>query len=670
MDTHRFTGQWITNETFADKRPRNVFHRQLDPLKLPCENQDSHILFRKKFLLPDRPQRAVLFLSADDHYRLYLNGRFVTEGPTASYPWAYNYNAVDVSAYLRSGENTIAVHTLYYGRVNRVCVSADDRHGLLLDLECDGKTVVCSGEDFLTAPHRAYHPVGIIGYDTQFAEKYDASADTVGFEQPDYDDSAWAPARLRKHLDYTLTPQATKPVVTETILPAVTEKRGDRLFLDFGATRVGYLNFKALGKRGDSLLIRCGQELNADGTVRYEMRCNCRYEEEFVLSGKCDFLDWFDFKSFRYAELVLPEGCSVEEITLTARHYPFSLAVAPRFSDNPDLKRIWKLCTDSVKYGVQEVIQDCMDREKGFYVGDGCYTALTQMVLTGDDSMVRCLIDSSRQTTRFLDTTVTCLNCSMMQEIAEYPLILIYLMLWHYSLTGDKAYLKKNYDFAASLLDCYRRDYERDGLLRDLDKWYVVEWPMEFQDGYDADITEGKVCATPHCVINAYYLRAILTVNRMAALLGQPPYRDAESLKETFLQAFYDPKRKLFTDSLHSSHSSYVSNAFCFGLGLAPDAGAEKALLDHLESRGFSHLHLFSAFPVMMRLALTGREETLKKLLTDPGMWLRMLQEGATTTFEAWGKDLKWNTSLFHLTFSYAALFLADIDHKKLFEAI
>ena len=122
MDTHRFTGQWITNETFAEKPPRNVFHRQLEPFKLPCENQDSHILFRKKFLLPDRPQRTVLFLSADDHYRLYLNGRFVAEGPTASYPWAYNYNTVDVSAYLQPGENTIAVHTLYYGRVNRVCV--------------------------------------------------------------------------------------------------------------------------------------------------------------------------------------------------------------------------------------------------------------------------------------------------------------------------------------------------------------------------------------------------------------------------------------------------------------------------------------------------------------------------------------------------------------------
>ena len=35
--------------------------------------------------------------------------------------------------------------------------------------------------------------------------------------------------------------------------------------------------------------------------------------------------------------------------------------------------------------------------------------------------------------------------------------------------------------------------------------------------------------------------------------------------------------------------------------------------------------------------------------------------------FEGWGKDTKWNTSLFHLTMSYAAIFMADIDLNKLF---
>ena len=65
-------------------------------------------------------------------------------------------------------------------------------------------------------------------------------------------------------------------------------------------------------------------------------------------------------------------------------------------------------------------------------------------------------------------------------------------------------------------------------------------------------------------------------------------------------------------------------------------------------------------------IARMGRDDILKRALLDEGAWLRMLREGATTTFEGWGKDAKWNTSLFHLTFSYAAVFLADVDVGKI----
>ena len=40
--------------------------------------------------------------------------------------------------------------------------------------------------------------------------------------------------------------------------------------------------------------------------------------------------------------------------------------------------------------------------------------------------------------------------------------------------------------------------------------------------------------------------------------------------------------------------------------------------------------------------------EKAELLAADKGAWLNMLEEGATTTFEAWGKNQKWNTSLFH----------------------
>ena len=69
-----------------------------------------------------------------------------------------------------------------------------------------------------------------------------------------------------------------------------------------------------------------------------------------------------------------------------------------------------------------------------------------------------------------------------------------------------------------------------------------------------------------------------------------------------------------------------------------------------------------------MRFAKDGESHRMKAALSNDGAWLRMLKEDATTTFEGWGKDTKWNTSLFHLTMSYAAVFLADVDLKQLFE--
>lgn len=45
-----------------------------------------------------------------------------------------------------------------------------------------------------------------------------------------------------------------------------------------------------------------------------------------------------------------------------------------------------------------------------------------------------------------------------------------------------------------------------------------------------------------------------------------------------------------------------------------------------------------------------GAKDLVYDLLTNKTehSWYNMLKEGATSTFEAWGKDQKWNTSLCH----------------------
>ena len=219
--SHPFRGKWITTEEFCRLQPRNVFHRQLEPLPLNCsEHRNRHILFRRRLHLAQAPQRALLYISADDFYKLYVNGAYVAEGPAPSYHMRYNYNTVDLTPYLKAGDNLIAVHTLYQGLINRVWQSGDWRHGLLCDLVIDGVTALCSDESFRVAYHTAYTELGVTGkHQTQFLERYDTRAPEVGFERPDFDDASWKNALVCRFDDHSMKPQASHRVQLEQVAP-------------------------------------------------------------------------------------------------------------------------------------------------------------------------------------------------------------------------------------------------------------------------------------------------------------------------------------------------------------------------------------------------------------------------------------------------------------------
>lgn len=427
---------------------------------------------------------------------------------------------------------------------------------------------------------------------------------------------------------------------------------------DFGAIYVGSLCVEAQGAKGDLIEILSAQELEEDGSLRWKLRCNCEYREEWQLSGEEDSLNQFDYKSFRYVRLNIPKGCKVSNLRLKARHYPFELKAAPNFQDE-ELLPIWNLCVNSIKYGVQEVIQDCMDREKGNYLGDGCYTALVHYALTKDPSMLKKLVDDSFRSSFVNKGLMTCAACSFMQEIAEYPLMVYHLLVRYYELSGDRDYLEECYDTLCDVLDYYKENYaQENGLLCNLDKWCVVEWPKNYQGNYAADVQEGKICTDMHNVINAHYIGAMKCMNKISEIVKREKYCDEGPVIDAFYKTFYDENRKLFRDKEGCDHISLMANVFPFMYSLYPEESTETAILDFIEEQGFTSVMLFGAYPILEGLRRIGRREQMYQYLKDENAWKRMLREGATTTFEGWGKDAKWNTSLFHLTLSYAALFL------------
>lgn len=671
MANYGIMGKWITDGEFSELKPRNVFHRQKDNQTLSEEHLDAHILFRGEFNLDNLTRPATIRITADDYYKLYINGRLVCMGPALAYHSRYGYNTVDVTDYLQNGRNVVAVHTLYQGLINRVWQSGDFRHGLIFDLSVGGECVLKSDETILTARHTAYTPTGRCGYDTQFLEKYDSRDPVCGFADPDFDDSGWETARVARYADHTLLPQGTRSLDLERIAPMTERKTEGGVIYDFGEIYVGYLLVTARGKSGDTVTVRCAQELLEDGSIRYNLRANCTYTEDWILSGGTDTLDWFDYKSFRYAQLIIPDDVEIIDCALLSRHYPFTLRtdLKPQYRGNEKIEKIWRLAVNSQKYGAQEAILDCMEREKGFYVGDGCYTVLAHSILTGEDDIARKLIEDAFHSTFITDGMVTCLGCSFMQEIAEYPLMLVYFILWHYRIFGDREYLLKNYPRAVALVEAYRRDYENgQGQIAIYDKWSVVEWPDNYRDGYDVNLSQGIELHTVHISDFAYYIEAVHTLNLIARILALPKYRDEAQLRRAFNSAFYNAELGMYTDSNETDHVSLVGNIFPYAFRLSDDERFYENMERLIDVRGIRAVSMFTSFPMMIGLVRRKNYALLEKQLLDEGAWLRIISEDSYTTFEGWGRECKWNTSLFHMTMSDVAVFLADIDTDALFE--
>ena len=94
----------------------------------------------------------------------------------------------------------------------------------------------------------------------------------------------------------------------------------------------------------------------------------------------------------------------------------------------------------------------------------------------------------------------------------------------------------------------------------------------------------------------------------------------------------------------------------------------EEKFTQMLKERKISSVAMACAHIILTGLCRMGETGLVQECLEDENAWFKMIKEGATTTFEAWGKEDKWNTSLFHPTLSYAAIYIADIDHKKILE--
>ena len=677
---------WICPEEFL-REPIDIFGKELERKNAAYAHPDNlvnyHMLVRKCFQMDAADEPFFLEITADDYYKVYVNGTFVGQGPAPGYHWNYYYNRYDISAYLTPGENVIAVDVWYQGLINRVFNSGDLRAGMWAVL-CDGDGHVRFGTDASWKYLRGeeYVAGGRLGYDTGFLEQIDGRKCKRGWKEAGFDDTDWKMACVHAADDYVLVPQPTRNLAVYPVKAVqIKELPREGYLLDFGTEVVGCLHITARGKSGDRIRVRFGEELDENNRVRYQMRCNCNYEEYWTLSGEQDELENYDYKAFRYVEVMYmakhqtgqsaepwsgqTAGIIPQQIFVWARHYPMEEHTSLRGCTDVKMQQIWELCERSVRLGTQETYVDCPSREKGQYLGDLAITAPCQMYLTGEPEMYRKALDNFRQSARIDVGLMAVAPGSLMQEIADYSLMYPYEVYRYYCYTRDLAYLREVYPTILGILQHFSGYEREDGLLCHVtDKWNLVDWPDNLRDGYDFDLSipVGDGC---HNVINAFYYGALSYTAKIQQILGiteNTLQEKCERTKAAFLQAFYREEKKLFADSEISDHTALHANGIPLFFGLEPPEAGE-AIAEEICKKGL-RCGVYTAYFLLKGLANIGKYQEMYDLMTNESehSWMQMIREGATTCFEAWGKEQKWNTSLCHPWASGPILlFLEDI---------
>nr|MBQ4319484.1 family 78 glycoside hydrolase catalytic domain [Clostridia bacterium] len=596
----------------------------------------------RMFAIRKQPGRYILRISADDYGKYYVNGGFIGQGPTPDYLESYQYNEFDITDRLANGINMISAHVYYQGLVNRVWISADLRMGLICDLIApDGSVILSTDESWEYAPIENFKAGHIIGYHTQFMEDYDSRIKPGEFKK----------AVLRKNVDVTFFDKPAQPIQMYEVKPVSCEALPNGgIFCDFGQEITATLKLTASGKSGDTVRILLGEECDdSEYRVRYNMRCNCLYEEFWTLdNGKC-VLDQYDYKAFRYMALI-PSSADVklDDITAVVRHAKFDDNACTIEADDKVLEAVFNVCKNGVKYGVQEIYMDCPSREKGQYAGDMTVTSGSQLWLTGDIYMLEKGIRDHVLSAKICPGLMAVLSGSFMQEIADYSLQFPILLLRHYEFTGDKKFLSEMLPYAEGMLAHFEQYAREDGLLDGVkDKWNLVDWPSNLRDGYDFEMTK-PIGDGAHNVINAFYVGAVLNVEQIKDILGIAHDDKGSKLSAAFNKAFFREDLGLYVDSEVSSHSSLHSNMLAPFYGFAPK-GHEDSIAKFLMDKGIV-CGVYMSYFLMKGLCNLGCHEYVYDLITSTSenSWYNMVREGATTCMEAWGLDKKSNCSMCH----------------------
>ncbi|HKZ68118.1 MAG TPA: alpha-L-rhamnosidase N-terminal domain-containing protein [Chitinophagaceae bacterium] len=581
-------------------------------IAVPGEQANNYgvYLFRKNVELSTKPVSFVIHVSADNRYKLFVNGKLVSLGPARGDLTHWNFETVDIASYLQTGKNSIAAK-VWNEAEWRPEAQITLRTGFILQGATATEQVINTNDSWKCIRDESYKPIKIIlpaYYVAGPGEHIDMNAHIRNWEENYYNDNSWKNAQVLFHgspknimggygtIDTWMLVSSGIPQMElkQQRLARVRIATGVNIPSSFPATKTALTiaaNTLATILLDQSFLTNAYPTIifsgGKNGTVsltytealfsKHPVKGNRNVVEGKIVMGRKDSiisdgtkeqaftpLAW---RTYRYIQVQIKtknEPLLIDDIYGTFTGYPFEYK-AKLETENPEMKTMLDIGWRTARLCAVETYMDCPYYEQLQYIGDGRIQGLVSLYNSGDDRLLKNalnLMDHSRQPE---GVTLSRHPSFTPQYIPTFSLWYIG-MLHDYLMYGtDTNFIKSKLAGERQVLNYFRNYQQADGSLKGVPYWMFTDWvnAKEWNEGVGPIGKDGSSALLDLQLLWACQVAADLEnkigMKEYAALYQQY----AAQLKTTIRNKYWDDTKKLFADrpekDLFSQHANILS---------------------------------------------------------------------------------------------------------------
>lgn len=630
-------------------------------------------IFRNTFNLKEIPASQIIYVSADNRYRLFVNGKQVCSGPARGSLQYWRYETIDISPYLNKGLNTIAAEVFNLG-IYRPVAQFSHQTAFILQAEGDPGRVLNTGPNssWKVSENKAYkaipvtremvHKFYVAGpCDTIFAEKY-----PWNWEKDDFNDTDWekpitvSPGAGRGYMHgvpWMLVPRnipmmEEKPEQINHLIRRNGETISDSLYrinkplivppgsnhiylIDQHFLTIGYPELQTRNGAGsiikviysEALYNEDGSKGNRDDTHNKEI---IGYYDVFIPDGKENTFRPLWLRTFRFIQLEIK---TTEEPLIISGYnnmftaYPLKQNASFKCS-NPKLSDIWRVGWHTARLCAGETYMDCPYWEQLQYLGDARIQALISLYVSGDDRLMRNALLLADQSRIPEGLTMGRAPSFIPQVTPPFSLYWIDMIHDYFQFRSDDAFIRGFIPGIKAVLEWFENRLDSTGMLGPLDWFNFTDWTTGFMVGCPAGVDTGH-----SALISLNFVFALEKAADIFEYFGDTICASkynilADSVRKSVFTLCFDKEKQLLADTPDKDIFSQHTNIWAILTNTVP-VELQPALMEKiLTDKSLIQTTVYYKFYLFQALKKAGMGDLYISLLQP---WNEMLGKGLTT---------------------------------------